>query len=52
MMAKGLQPNKDWGVKGFMGVHDLNFNFHICDALGLEQPGVTHERGQDTVCTP
>ncbi len=25
-----------------MGVHDLNFNLHICDALGFEQPGVTH----------
>ena len=50
MMANGLQANNDAGFKGFMGVHDLNFNLHICDALGFELPGVTYERGQDTVC--
>jgi hypothetical protein len=33
-----------------MGVHDLNFGLHICDAFGFKRPGVTHERGQDTVC--
>ena len=33
-----------------MGVHDLKFNLHICDALGFEQPWVTHERGRDTFC--
>jgi len=33
-----------------MGVHDINFSLHICDALGFEQPGVTHELGQDAVC--
>jgi hypothetical protein len=49
-MAKGLQANSDAGFKGFMGVHDLNFNLRICDVLGFEQAGVTRERGQDAVC--
>ena len=49
-MAKGLQANNEEGFKGFVGVHDLNFNLNIWDALGFEQPGVTHERGQDSVC--
>jgi hypothetical protein len=34
-----------------MDVHDVNVNLHIRDALGLEQPGVMHEPGQDTFCT-
>lgn len=29
-----------------MGVHDLNFNLHICDAYGFDEHGVTHERGK------
>jgi len=37
------------GLEGFEGVHDLNFQ--ICDASGFDRSGVTHERGQDAVCT-
>jgi hypothetical protein len=50
-MLKGLQANNDAGFKRFMGVHDLNFDLRICDASGFKQPGVPHERGQDTVWT-
>jgi hypothetical protein len=46
-MINGLKAINDAGFKRFIGVHDLNFNLHICDALGFEQPGVMHERGQD-----
>lgn len=28
----------------------MNFNLHICDALGFVQPEVMHERGQDNFC--
>ena len=38
-MFKGLQANNDAGFKRFMGVHDLNFDFRICDAYGFKQPG-------------
>jgi len=52
MIAKGLQANSGLGFKGFMGVHDLNFNLHICDALGFEQPVpaiAAIQPGDDTV---
>lgn len=42
-----MQANND---VGFMRVHDLNFSWRICDALGFEPSGVTHERGQDAFC--
>ena len=34
-----------------MGVHDLNFDLHICDARGFQKPGVVHEWGQAAVRT-
>jgi hypothetical protein len=33
-----------------MGVHDLNWEFNICDPFGFRRPRVTHERGEDVVC--
>ena len=33
-----------------MGVHDLNFDLHICDASRFDQPRVPHEHWQNTVC--
>ena len=32
-----------------MGVHDLNCGWRVCDARGLDRPGVTHERWKDAV---
>ena len=35
-----------------MGIHDLNSGLNIfCDSSGFVEPGVTHERGQDAVCS-
>ena len=51
MMSTCLRASIDAGLQRFMGVHDLNFDFGICDAFGFIGPGVTHERGQDAIRT-
>ena len=43
-MRKGSKANSDWGFKRLMGVHDLNFDLHICDASRLAISLMTRAR--------
>jgi hypothetical protein len=51
MVSTCLRASIDAGLQRFTGVHDLNFDFNICDAFGFIRPGVTHECGQDAIRT-
>ena len=49
MMSSCWRVSTVAGFQRFMGVHDWNFDFDSGDAFGFVGPGVTHERGQDTI---
>lgn len=48
-MLEGSQADGDGGFKNFMGIHNLNFNFHICDASRFKQ---SSETGQSLGSVP
>ncbi len=50
MRGTGCKASTDAGLARETGVHDLNFRLSICNTFGFGEPGVKHERGQDTVC--